>query len=166
MQDQPNIENEDVQFNINDQLFLETLLVIIRGHTIKYSSFKKKQSIEEKRRLENEIEDLETRVNDNLLDISDQNLEILSEKKIRLSEIRKSKIEGVMLRSRSRYQDLGEKPTKYFLGLENRHYTNKVMNKIIDSNNVEHTDTKDILNCQNSFMNNFMIKTLFLKIVP
>ena len=47
MQDQPNIENEDVQFNINDQLFLETLLVIIRGHTIKYSSFKKKQSIEE-----------------------------------------------------------------------------------------------------------------------
>ena len=93
MQDQPNIENEDVQFNKNDQLFLETLLVIIRGHTIKYSSFKKKQSIEEERRLENENENLETRINDNLLDIS--TLEILSEKKIRLSEIRKSKIEGV-----------------------------------------------------------------------
>ena len=56
-----------------------------------------------------------------------------------------------MLRSRSRYQDLGEKPTKYFLGLENRHYTNKVMSKIIDSNNVEHTDTKDILNGQKQF---------------
>ena len=56
-----------------------------------------------------------------------------------------------MLRSRSRYQDLGEKPTKYFLGLENRHYTKKVMSKITDSNNVEHTDTKDILNCQKQF---------------
>ena len=56
-----------------------------------------------------------------------------------------------MLRSRSRYEDLGEKPTKYFLDLENRHHTNKVMSKIIDSNNVEHTDTKDILNCQKQF---------------
>ena len=74
MQDQPNIENEDVQFNINDQLFLETLLVIIRGHTIKYSSFKKKQSIEEERRPENEIEDLETRVNDNLLELAIKHL--------------------------------------------------------------------------------------------
>ena len=59
-----------------------------------------------------------------------------------------------MLRSRSRYQDLGEKPTKYFFGLENRQYTNKVMNKIIDSNGVEHTDTQDILNCQKQFYEN------------
>ena len=66
-----------------------------------------------------------------------------------------------MLRSRSRYQDLGEKPTKYFFGLENRQYTNKVMNKIIDSNGVEHTDTQDILNCQNNFMKTFMMKYLF-----
>ena len=63
-----------------------------------------------------------------------------------------------MLRSRTRYQDLGEKPTKYFLGLENRQYTNKVMNKIIDSNAVEHTDTKDILNCQKQFFENLYDK--------
>ena len=56
-----------------------------------------------------------------------------------------------MLTSRTRSQDLGEKPTKYFFGLENRQYTNKVMIKIIDSNAVEHTDTKDILNCQKQF---------------
>ena len=59
-----------------------------------------------------------------------------------------------MLRSQSRYQDLGEKPTKYFFGLENRQYTNKVMNKIIDSNGVEHTDTQDILNYQKQFYEN------------
>lgn len=63
-----------------------------------------------------------------------------------------------MLRSRTRYQDLGEKPTKYFFGLENRQYTNKVMNKIIDSNAVEHTDTKDILNCQKQFYENLYDK--------
>ena len=37
-----------------------------------------------------------------------------------------------MLRSRSRYQDLGEKPSKYFFNLENRNYANKVMTKIIE----------------------------------
>ena len=41
-----NITNEDIQFTINDQLFLDTstLLMEIRGKTISYSSFKKKES--------------------------------------------------------------------------------------------------------------------------
>ena len=38
-----NIANDEIQFNINDQLFLETLLMMIRGNTIKYSSEKKKK---------------------------------------------------------------------------------------------------------------------------
>ena len=158
LQGEINIPNEDVIFNINDQLFLETLLVIIRGHTIKYSSFKKKQFLAEEKKLEEEILDLETRINDNLCNVTDQTIQTLSQKKIRLTEIRKTKIDGVMLRSRTRYQDLGEKPTKYFFGLENRQYTNKVMNKIIDSNAVEHTDTKDILNCQKQFYENLYDK--------
>ena len=39
----------------------------------------------------------------------------LEEKKARLQEIRKCTIEGVMIRSRCRYEDLGEKPSSYFL---------------------------------------------------
>ena len=115
LQGEINIPNEDVIFNINDQLVLETLLVIIRGHTIKYSSFKKKQFLAEEKNLEEEILDLETRINDNLCNVTDQTIQTLSQKKKRLTEIRKTKIDGVMLRSRTRYQDLGEKPTKYFL---------------------------------------------------
>ena len=52
MQDENNIPNEDIILNINDQLVLKTLLVVIRGHTIKYSSFKKKKSLEEERKLQ------------------------------------------------------------------------------------------------------------------
>ena len=37
-----------------------------------------------------------------------------------------------MLRSRSRYEDLGEKPSNYFFNLENRNYNNKVMNKLVN----------------------------------
>ena len=56
-----------------------------------------------------------------------------------------------MMRSRSRYQDLGEKPTKYFFNLENRNYVNKVMTKLIDEDGIEYTETKDVLNCQQRF---------------
>lgn len=56
-----------------------------------------------------------------------------------------------MLRSRVRYEDLGEKTTKYFLNLENRQFTNKVLNKIIEENGNDFTDTQDILNSQKRF---------------
>lgn len=68
-----------------------------------------------------------------------------------LTDIRKEKIDGVMLRSRSRYQDLGEKPSKYFFSLENRNFTNKVMTKLIDDDGTEYTETKDVLNYQSRF---------------
>ena len=38
------IPDNEIEFNINDQLFLETLLMTIRGNTIKYSLIKKKRS--------------------------------------------------------------------------------------------------------------------------
>ena len=155
---QNDISDEDILFNINDQLFFETLLMMVRGHTIKYSSVKKKKSLEEEKLLEEEIGNLETEINDDLLNVKEETLQNLSLKKNRLTEIRKLKIEGVMIRSRSRYQDLGEKPTKYFLGLENRHYTNKLMSKITDLNGIEYTETKDILNCQKQFYNNLYDK--------
>lgn len=49
------------------------------------------------------------------------------------------------------YQDLGEKPSKYFLNLENRQYTNKVLNKITEEDGAEFTSSSDILNCQKRF---------------
>ena len=77
-------------------------------------------------------------------------------KKNILTDIRKKKkIEGVMLRSRSRYQDLGEKPSKYFFNLENRNFVNKTMNKIIESDGTEYSETKEILKCQQKFYENF-----------
>ena len=38
---------------------------------------------------------------------------------------------GNIVRSRAKWTDEGEKPTKYFLNLENRHYTNKIIPKLI-----------------------------------
>ena len=54
---------EKLQFNINEQLFLEVLLMIIRGDTIKYSSIKKKERYKEEQDLELEIKAIEDNLN-------------------------------------------------------------------------------------------------------
>lgn len=107
--------------------------------------------MEEEKKLEDDIKGIENDINNNFQNIDVEKLKSLSQKKSRLIEIRKQKIEDVMLRSRCRYQDLGEKPSKYFLNLENRQYTNKVMNKITEEDGEEFTSSSDILNCQKRF---------------
>ena len=80
-----------------------------------------------------------------------------------MEEIRKTKLEGVMLRSMCRYEDLGEKPTKYFfLNMENRNYQDKVINNLIDENGEEIFRTKDILEAQKNIIQNFILKTFKL----
>ena len=54
-----NVASDEIQFIINDQLFLETLLMMIRGNTIKYSSEKKKKRVKEETALEEDIKRLE-----------------------------------------------------------------------------------------------------------
>ncbi|MCG7876954.1 MAG: reverse transcriptase family protein, partial [Candidatus Thiodiazotropha endolucinida] len=150
----------DIEFTINDQLFLETLLIMIRGETIKYSSMKKKESIQEEIKVEKEIVELENKINSNASNIQINDLNNLEEKKNRLYEIRQKKMEGVLLRSRCRYEDLGEKPTKYFLNLESRNFTSKVISKLTNEHGDDFTDTSDILNYQKSYFNTLYSETV------
>ena len=139
-----NTDAEQIKFNINDQLFLDTLLLMIRGNTIKYSSNKKKQQLEEERKLEQEIKILENEINRTFLNMTEEALLTLETKKSILNDIQKEKIVGMMLRSRSRYEDLGEKPTQYFFNLEKRNYTSKVIHKLVNTEGEELTSTADI----------------------
>ena len=76
------VENEqNLEFQISDQLFLETLLMEIRGKTISYSSFKKKQNNLKEHNLEEEIKHLEN--------IEPIDLEKINEKKARIRELSK-----------------------------------------------------------------------------
>ena len=146
-----NIDNQEQEFSINDQLFLETLLLMIRGTSIKYSSQRKKQRQEEEAKLEKDIKLIEEEVNANFLNLSEDVLDELESKKSLLNEIQKEKIEGVLLRSRSRYEDLGEKPSHYFFNLEKRNFTSKVIHKLVNEEGKEVTETSDVLKCQTNF---------------
>ena len=48
-EDIEDVHNDDIQLTINDQLFLETLLMEIRG-TISYASYRKKTTIKVKKK--------------------------------------------------------------------------------------------------------------------
>ena len=123
----------------------------INNSTIKYSLQRKKQRQEEEAKLEQDIKLIEEEVNANFLNLSGDVLDELESKKSLLNEIQKEKIEGVLLRSRSRYEDLGEKPSHYFFNLEKRNFTSKVIHKLVNEEGKEVTETSDVLKCQTNF---------------
>ena len=133
-----NISNEDVQFTINDQLFLDTLLMQIRGESISYASFKNKQRNNREKLLMNQIDDLENIRNENNMD----QLEIL---KTELQDIRHEKLKGYMIRSKAQHIDQGEKPTKYFCGLEKHNYTSKTISQVEKEDGSVITNQTEIL---------------------
>ena len=53
------IPDNEIYLTINDQLFLETVLMEIRAKTISYASFKKRQTQDNEEKLKKEIESLE-----------------------------------------------------------------------------------------------------------
>lgn len=68
------------------------------------------------------------------------NTNIIYEKKQELETIRKHKQMGNLVRSRAKWLSEGEKPTSYFLNLENRHYVNKTISKLTKQDNNKHVE--------------------------
>ena len=118
-----NIPNTEIQFNINDRLFLDVLLMELRGQSISYASFRNKQRNDLEKDLINKITYLENNLNEN-------NFGELDVIKTELHDIRQEKIKGYLIRSRAEYIDKGERPTKYFCGLEKHNYISKTMQSL------------------------------------
>ena len=132
----------DTSISIDDQLFLDVMLMEIRGKTISYSSYKKKQETSEYDNILQEIEELEK----NLL-----HPELLEQKKAELINIRQKKMEGVAVRSKAKWVEHGEKVSKYFCGLETRHFRSKAMTKIINDDGSFILNQNEIIQKTKSF---------------
>ena len=118
-----NIPDDKLQMKIDHDLFLEMLLMRIRGETIKYASYKKKVSKEIENNLISEIDSLEK-------NLGTDTYESYLEKKSQLQIIREDTIKGHQIRSRVQWLNDREKPTKYFCSLEHRNYIEKTAKKI------------------------------------
>ena len=146
-----NIPDFDIQFTINDQLFLDVLLMELRGKAISYSSYKHKERNKTEKELIERITLMET-------NLQESNLESLEKLKSQLNEIRQEKLKGHAIRSRAKHIDKGEKPTKYFCGLEQHNYVSKTINKVEKEDGTIKTDQNDILKETELFY-----KTLYTK---
>ena len=139
-----NIPDSEIQFTINDQLFLEVLLMELRGQSISYASFKHKERNKVEQTLIENIRSIENNLEENKI----ENLENL---KTQLNDIWHEKLKGHVIRSRAKHIDQGEKPTKYFCGLEQHNYISKTISKIEKEDGSLVTDQKEILKETESF---------------
>ena len=115
--------NESIEFSIPCDLFLETLLMRIRGESIKFASrLRRNRDLQEKHLLKG-ILVLEQ-------NLDHENMNILNEKKAALENIRKEKVNGIVTRSRIQWLSEGEKPSSFFCKLENKNYTEKTIRKL------------------------------------
>ena len=150
-----NIEDIDemqLQFTINDQTFLDTLLMKIRSITIPYASHKKKSKNEKRENIEKELIALQLLHQNDTGDITLENK--IQELNIELENIRKEELKGIIIRARTRWIENGEKPTKYFCALEKRNYTNKNIYKLTDSNGEDIVNQEYILESVKQFYKN------------
>ena len=117
------IEENEIQFTIDDGNFRDILQLRVRGETIKFASKQKKLEREHEKRLEMEINILESNLHS---DISD----LLYDKKNELENIREKSMHGITICSRAQWLSEGQKPTKYFCSLEKSNYIEKTIKRI------------------------------------
>lgn len=147
----PSIDNDLIQFTVSDQTFLDILLMEIRGKSISYSTFKKKKICEKELQLEREISNLEQ-------NMTQQSVEELTIKQKEIEDIRMKKLKGQCIRSKVKWIEEGEKPSRYFVSLESRNYISKLIPKIEKEDGTICTDQFDILNESKLFYENLYKK--------
>ena len=140
------VPDNQLQFTIDDQLFLEVLLMEIRGKSISYSCYKKKKNDQLEKDLISQIDKIENNV-------TNENIDYIENLKINLQNIRKHKMQGHMIRSRAQIIENDEKPTKYFCNLETYKAVNKIIPKLVKQDGII-TDQHDILNEAKDFYHN------------
>ena len=95
--------------------------------------------------LVNKIEKLEDKII--IGQIDPQTLDDLEDSKNLLQQLRNQKMKGVMIRAKAKYYEEGEKPTKYFLNLEEKNYVSKLITKL-NMGGKDIIDQKEILKTQ------------------
>ena len=137
---------------VDEVLLWEMIKLEIRNTSIKYSKAKMKEMRKKEDIIENEIASLERQLekdpgNNNKAALVDQ----LKLKKKELESIIEYKTKGAIIRSRARWYNEGEKNSKYFLNLENRHCKRKTITQIKGNNGSFLTNDSDILEECNTF---------------
>lgn len=128
-----------VQLTISDCLFYETLLMLLRGESVSFAKQNAKQKKKVEKDLQQKLDKAQEQFNRTA---SESDLNVVELAKNELEEARKSKIEGLIVRSRVQWHEHGEKSSKYFLSLEKRNNNIKNIQYIVKGSRIiSKTDT-------------------------
>ena len=140
---------QDDYYNKEDaQNLWEYLKYQIRQFTISYSKNKARQKRNDIKLLEKELNNVEKQGS-----LKPEDIEILSEKRHTLEQYYNHITEGIILRSKVKWYEEGERNSKYFLSLEKRNKVKSTIRKL-------KTETQDITNPQDIMKN---IKQFYIK---
>ena len=106
---------DEIEFVISNQLFLDTLFMEIRSKSMEYGAKKKRKDNEQEKELEKEITKLTNKTN-----LTPEETTTLILYQDQLKDIRKNKIEAIILRSKATYACQGEKISKYYCNMEKK----------------------------------------------
>ena len=123
-------------YTIDHDILLEMVIMRCRKETISYSRKCKNKEKAIERNLIKLIENLEK---------SNTDSSKLDQTKRQLEQIREEYIKGSIVRSRTTWLNEFEKPTKFYLNLENRKYVEKTIKRIEKSSGEILLDQKEIL---------------------
>ena len=122
----------------------------IRGETIKFSSFRKKQRVNRLKTLENELQELQIKNDIN----NDQNLvKDIEHLENEIRDLISYEYKGAAVRAKVQWLSEGEKTSKFFMNLEKVKYKSKVITMLNEDDTLI-TDQNYILNAQKSFYEN------------
>lgn len=128
----------------NPNTLWDSLKCVINGISIEYSTRKKKERKKEKEQLTLDIDKIKIQIS-NDASRSDSLFVKLEELEDKLNKIYDFETKGLIIRSRVRWLEEGEKNSKYFCNLENRSWQKKNINRVHDTHGNLITDPNKIL---------------------
>ena len=150
----PKLSLSEIHLRINYKVFLDFLLMKIREKTIAFSKKKKQDNLKEEKDLENSIKRIQECLERDRFpnpEVKLREIDILGKKQAALQSIRDERTRGVIIRSRLRWYEEGERSTAYFFGLEKRQYNEKNIKRLVLEDGSEIRDTNSILKEQCKF---------------
>ena len=128
----------------NPNTIWDSMKCFIAGISIEYSARKKKERKKEKDQLLNEIDKTKLQLSNDLT-TNDSLLQKLEQLEDKLNKIYDFETKGLIIRSRVRWLEEGEKSSKYFCNLENRSYQRKTISRLQNDGGDLISDPDEIL---------------------
>ena len=133
------IENTN---NLDPGSLWEFLKVMVRGATTEYATRKKRHRVNLLEVYRHRLSRLEHQFHENA-DIETEN--DINQIKSEIENLLEYEIRGREIRTKIKFLEEGEKPTKFFLTLEQRNFNKKNINRLRTSSGSDVTSAKDIL---------------------